>query len=187
MTRHRRPDDHRLWALVTATVRPRPGRIPVALPPAEAPPTERPVRHKTKPDRSHSGDKGLLAPRAKALSAKTVLPSAKPLFDIEPNRRRRIGNHREPIGARLDLHGLDQISARAAVRAFVLSAVHQGHRAVLIITGKGATGEGVLRRATPDWLAEPDIRPFVAGVAAADRHHGGEGALYVALKRKDRV
>jgi DNA-nicking Smr family endonuclease len=42
----------------------------------------------------------------------------------------------------------------------------------------------VLRRRVPDWLADPPIREHVAGVSEAHRHHGGEGALYVALKRK---
>ena len=88
------------------------------------------------------------------------------------------------IGGRLDLHGMDQDQARAALEAFVLRAVRDGHRAVLIITGRGKTGSGVLRRRAPDWLAEHPLRSVVAGVARAHRRHGGEGALYVALKRR---
>jgi DNA-nicking Smr family endonuclease len=57
---------------------------------------------------------------------------------------------------------------------------------VLVITGKGALGDGVLRRRTPEWLAEPPLRSVVAGVSEAHRARGGAGALYVALKRNPR-
>ena len=103
---------------------------------------------------------------------------------IEPNRHRRIVRERDPLARRIDLHGLDQDRARRALIDFLLRAQHEGERAVLVITGKGSLGEGVLRRRTPDWLAEPMLREVVAGVSLADRRHGGEGALYVALKRR---
>jgi DNA-nicking Smr family endonuclease len=47
-------------------------------------------------------------------------------------------------------------------------------------------GDGLLRRCTPEWLADPAIRSLIAGLSSAERHHGGEGALYVALKRRHR-
>lgn len=103
---------------------------------------------------------------------------------IEPLRRRRIVRERDAIGARLDLHGLDQDRARGALHAFLIRAHAQGHRAVLVITGKGALGDGILRRRAPEWLTEPAVRPLVAGVSQADRRHGGAGALYIALKRR---
>jgi DNA-nicking Smr family endonuclease len=106
--------------------------------------------------------------------------------EIEPRRKRRISMSREPISGRLDLHGLTQDQARAAVLNFIRRAHDEGSRAVLIITGKGAMGDGVLRRCTPEWLADPAIRPLIAGLSPAERHHGGEGALYVALKRRHR-
>ena len=56
----------------------------------------------------------------------------------------------------------------------------------MVITGKGSRGDGVLRRYAPEWLGSPDLRDIVAGVAEAHRRHGGEGALYVALKRRPR-
>ena len=83
----------------------------------------------------------------------------------------------------VDLHNMTQDQARAALTAFVARARAEGERAGLVITGKGALGDGVLRRRVPDWLAEPPLREAVAGVSEAHRRHGGEGALYVALKR----
>jgi len=102
---------------------------------------------------------------------------------LEPGRLRRIALGREGPGPRLDLHGLDQDRARAALLRFLPKAQGDGWRAVIVITGRGLRGDGVLRRRAPEWLAEPALREVVAGVAEAHHRHGGEGALYVALKR----
>jgi DNA-nicking Smr family endonuclease len=104
--------------------------------------------------------------------------------DIEAGLHRRLSRGREAVAARIDLHGLTQDAARAALTRFVARSAEEGWRAVLVITGKGVGGDGVLRRRVPDWLAEPPIRAYVAGVSEAHRRHGGEGALYVALKRR---
>lgn len=122
-------------------------------------------------------------PERPALPAKT--PRAK-VEGIEPNRRLRIARDREAIGGRIDLHGLTQDRARAALEAFLHRAWDEGWRAVLVITGKGVQGEGVLKKQTPAWLGAPHLAHIVAGLSEAHRHHGGEGALYVALKRKRR-
>jgi len=106
---------------------------------------------------------------------------------IEPRRKHRIAKERDPIGGRIDLHGMTQDRARAALEAFLRRSHDDGARAVLVITGKGVQGDGVLRRRTPEWLADPALRDVVAGISEAHRRHGGEGALYVALKRKARV
>jgi DNA-nicking Smr family endonuclease len=103
---------------------------------------------------------------------------------VEPGRKRLLVRERTTVDGRLDLHGLDYDRARAALRVFVARSVAEGWRHILIITGKGYEGEGVLRRFTPVWLAEPGVREHVAGVSPAHRRHGGDGALYVALKAR---
>jgi len=174
MTRTLKPEEARLWSLVVSTVRP--ARTARILEPPPAPPEAGP-RPPPRPaaGRPASGER---------LQAKPVRPpeAVSPSL-IEPGRLRRIARERDPIAARIDLHGLDQERARAALHDFVARAQAQGARAVLVITGKGGRGDGVLRRRAPEWLAEPPSRARVAGIAAADRRHGGEGALYVALKR----
>ena len=70
------------------------------------------------------------------------------------------------------------------LESFILRAWEDGSRAVLVITGKGVQGDGILRRRAPEWLAASHLTHVVAGVSHAARHHGGEGALYVALKRR---
>jgi len=93
---------------------------------------------------------------------------------------------RDPIGARVDLHGLDQDRARLVLETFLRRSWEDGYRAALVITGKGVQGDGILRRRVPAWLADPALAAIVAGVSEAHRRHGGEGALYVALKRRPR-
>ncbi len=173
------PDEARLWGVITATVRP--GRGRAALPPA-APPTAQaaPV---AKPPPVFAGKPAPPLPAPQAVPAKRRAPPPAPA-GIEPNRQRRIARLGNDLDARLDLHGLGQDAARAALQAFVLRAQADGYRAVLVITGKGSLGDGILRRRAPEWLSEPGVRHAVAGISEAHRHHGGAGALYVALKRK---
>jgi len=161
----RRADDHRLWARVAATVHPLPGR---SAPEIEA-------------DEASAAPVQLPLP---ARSSPKVRAPYTPPTDIEPNRLRRIA--REPLEARIDLHGMDQDRAKTALENFLIRAWAEGYRSALVITGKGTRGEGVLRKRTPEWLAAPSLREVVAGVSEAHRHHGGEGALYVALKRRPR-
>jgi DNA-nicking Smr family endonuclease len=163
-----RDDDLRDWAIVAATVRPLPGRV---VPQSLAPPSSRKATRPTPAPAFNSAVRD--APRA-AIST------------IEPRRYRRMVLGREPIGASIDLHGLNHDQARAALIAFIGDAHERGVRGVLVITGKGTLGGGVLRRHAPEWLADPSIRPHVAGLSEAHRHHGGAGAIYVALKRRGR-
>ena len=109
---------------------------------------------------------------------------AHPPDPIEPNRFHRLTRGRAPRAPTIDLHNLTQDRARAALTDFVIRAHAEGERTVLVITGKGALGDGILRRRTPEWLAEPPLRPLVAGLSEAHQKHGGGGALYVALKRR---
>ena len=176
MKRPLRHDEVMLWAKVAATVRPAAGRsVPVALVPATPPPAPLPTTKVAKTA------KGPHPNPPRAVAPATPAPQA-----IEPGRMRKITREREGMGPRLDLHGLTQDEARTRLGAFLSRAHAEGWRAVMVITGKGTRGDGVLRRYTPEWLAAPDLRHIVAGVAEAHRRHGGEGALYVALKRKAR-
>ncbi|MDA1088868.1 MAG: Smr/MutS family protein [Proteobacteria bacterium] len=91
------------------------------------------------------------------------------------------------IEARIDLHGMTQIQAHRALGGFLFDNQAMGRRSVLVITGKGrgkdGGGEGVLREAVPRWLNEGDNRRMVRAFSHAAPKDGGEGALYVLLKR----
>lgn len=168
MSRKLKAEETHLWGHVTATVRPMPGRLsptvkppPVEAAPAHLPLPKAPVATKSRPVR--------------------------PPESIEPGRHKRIVRGHEPLEARIDLHGMTHDRARAALESYILRVWDEGCREVLVITGKGTQGDGVLRRFTPEWLAASPLRAAVAGVSQAHRRHGGEGALYVALKRKARL
>lgn len=134
-------------------------------------------------------------PPAKTAALKP--PSPPPLAPLEPKARRRLSRGGDQVDARLDLHGLTQASAHRRLRDFIGEAQARGFSLVLIITGKGdfdrrsaphadplAHGRGILRRAVPLWLAEPGMRTYVVGFEEAGRRHGGEGALYVRIRRR---
>ena len=87
------------------------------------------------------------------------------------------------IEARIDLHGMTQNEAHGALSDFLYDCRAAGLRSVLVITGKGAGGEGVLRAAVPRWLNGGESRQMVRAFSHAQPKDGGHGALYVMLKR----
>ena len=119
---------------------------------------------------------------------RTPTTSASPaLTPLSRRLRRSVARGAHDIDARLDLHGLTQSEAHAALLHFLRSASARGARLVLVITGKGGRGDGergVLKRQVPQWLALPEFRAFVIGFEDAHIAHGGEGALYVRIRRQ---
>jgi DNA-nicking Smr family endonuclease len=114
-------------------------------------------------------------------------PEPPPLAPIGRRERSHLSRGRKEIDARLDLHGMTQTRAHRALFGFLQRAHHDGLTFVLIITGKGKMGpeseRGVLRRPVPQWLAPPEFRSLVVGFEEAHIGHGGEGALYVRVRR----
>ena len=120
-------------------------------------------------------------------------------------RRIRAGVY--DIDARLDLHGLRQVQARRKLFSFLRNCQQDGARFALVITGKGGTRqtnrsgntshcdddlrlpweqdqtEGVLKTMVPMWLAEPDFTRLVVRWSEAHARHGGQGALYIHVRR----
>ncbi|MGB9367497.1 MAG: Smr/MutS family protein [Xanthobacteraceae bacterium] len=121
-----------------------------------------------------------------AAPAKTQAP---PLAPLGRRMRSKLARGSEPIDDRIDLHGMTQVDAHAALAHFLRRAQNRGARVVLVITGKGARADGdysergVLRRQVPHWLESAALRPLVVGFESAGVGHGGTGALYVRLRR----
>ena len=113
---------------------------------------------------------------------------------LERRERQRLSRGVLAIEGRIDLHGLYQAEAHAALVGFLLRARAAGQARVLVVTGKGGKDgrrgadadaeRGVLRRSVPHWLRGAELRPIVLGFEEAARHHGGAGALYVRLRRR---
>ena len=119
-------------------------------------------------------------------------PPPAPLAPLGRRLKQRVARGHQPIGARIDLHGFTQSEAHAALLRFLQRAQADGHMMVLVVTGKGTAGaqrdpfieRGVLRRQVPLWLALPEFRSLVVGFELAHAGHGGQGALYVRLRRR---
>jgi DNA-nicking Smr family endonuclease len=110
---------------------------------------------------------------------------------LERRLKQRLARGTEPIEARLDLHGRSQSEAHAALLHALRRAQADGIKIVLVITGKGSLGgrdfaseRGVLKRQVPLWLKLPEFRPYVLAIDDAHIGHGGEGALYVRVRRQ---
>lgn len=164
------PDERVLWGIVTKSIQPMHG---IAAHNDAASPEPLP----------------LARPPTPVAELKVNSPSSPPLAPLAPLGRRmraRVARGREAIDARLDLHGLTQAQAHSALLHFLRNAQTRGARLVLVITGKGMRGDGergVLRRQVPQWLGLPDLRAFVVGFEDAHGAHGGEGAMYVRIRR----
>ena len=182
------PGERALWEaharryrpLAPARPMPAPEAAPAPPPPRpEAPPPIEPFR---------------LGERARALGGTAGQPPPDPpVVDRKAGRALARGRLR-PQG-RLDLHGLTLDQAHGALLRFVAQAHAEDRRLLLVITGKGRAADepdplgrprGVLRRQVPLWLAQTPLSAMVRGVSPAHRRHGGDGALYVHLRRRGR-
>ena len=110
--------------------------------------------------------------------------SAGTIQAIETNLYKKIAKGRIEIDAKLDLHEMNQDQAIVALRRFLARSKKEGHRTVLIITGKGRNGNGVLRARLPQWVRSAEFSNIIGGIESADHRHGGEGAFYLRIKKE---
>ena len=118
------------------------------------------------------------------------------LADIDKQTRRRLKRGQISIDGRLDLHGMTQQQAHQALLEYIPFAHNAGKRCILIVTGKGQPRHGnqnlleciehvgVLKQKTPQWLCMSPLFSYILDIQPARPNHGGEGALYVLLRRK---
>jgi DNA-nicking Smr family endonuclease len=170
--RRRLTDDERvLWKTVTKAIVPL--RSMAAMATAEPPAAPALARQKPNATKPYTPP----APRK-------AEPLAPPLAPLGRRQKQRVARGKDAIDGRLDLHGLTQSEAHDALAHFLRSASARQAKLVLVITGKGRGGEpGVLRRQVPHWLKLPELRDYVIGFESAHIAHGGEGALYVRVRR----
>jgi DNA-nicking Smr family endonuclease len=179
MSRDRRrvlSDDERvLWTAVTQQIKPLTKDAAAAEPAAADEIAAKPAP-KSAPSRARPAIVRPSLPPA---------PTAPPLTPLSRRERTRVARGKMEIDGRIDLHGLTQDRAHGALLNFLRAASAREARLVLVITGKGTRdGErGVLRRQVPQWLSLPDFRAYVIGFEDAHIAHGGEGALYVRVRR----
>lgn len=188
-------EDRRIWARVSGSVTPPKTRKAARVTPGAILPDEplKPETIKTAPrlpvlgkPKSSPKIRGA-APAPKPAPALTPAPRSVP-EELEPRRQRRLSRERDPIEASIDLHGFGRFEAEDQLRAFLTQSRARGLRAVLVVTGQGRRlsqggGGGVIRASIHEWLQGHALRGIVSGFAMAHRRHGGDGAIYVTLKR----
>jgi len=173
------PDELELWRHVAQSVRP--------------------IKSKRRPAPAKEPAPG--APPAKPKAAKPAAPPVPPArpqppakhhelthglsHGIDRRQAERFRKGKLTIEGKIDLHGRTQQDAHDDLLAFLRRAHGAGKRNLLVVTGKGMTTStvGILRQAVPRWLNEPAFRSLVLAFDYAEPQHGGEGALYVLLKR----
>ena len=201
-------EDERLWAMVAEKVEPlRKAKRRVRTPAGMGENAQIPVEPlpRSRMAQAAGGERHTKAGEARSNLPKSarVAPAprkgAPPLAELDRKRTRKLATGQMTIEARIDLHGMRQGEAHAALRAFLHQAQARGLRSVLVITGKGGVrrerggdegdfmhgsdGTGVLKRAVPRWLAEADLRAIVVGFGEASARHGGGGAYYVQVRK----
>jgi DNA-nicking Smr family endonuclease len=168
-------EERKLWESVARQVKPL--RASPRLPRSHAVDAEAPALAPVAPPRPPSPVKVASPPK----------PQVPPLAPLGRRERAQLSRGKREIDARIDLHGMTQTRAHRALLGFLQRAHHEGFTFVLVITGKGKIGaeseRGVLRRQVPHWLALPEFRALVVGFEEAHIGHGGEGALYVRVRR----
>jgi len=175
-----------LWREVTRTVTPL-GNRPEA-------PEQKPrrmdgdrIRNRPLPMEWHIGDSPAPTPR------------------VDRKTRRRLTKGHQEVDRSVDLHGLTQDRAFTQLKSVIEGAVRRGDKTLLVVTGKGGqrfsqTGldtpvayrtraefdqfGGVLKRMVPIWLSGPELKPYIESYGEAAKEHGGEGALYILLRRR---
>lgn len=186
MSRRRRltDDEHALWQGVARSVAPLRRRTGRQLPSEKA---------ETVPGAPASRVRTTAEPVSKLpLAARAPVPKPAdplPLAPLGRKLRKRVARGTHAIDGRLDLHGFTQAKAHDALLDFLRTRQARGARLVLVITGKGLRGDasagerGILRRMVPMWLGTTEFRSYVTGFESAATGHGGEGALYVTLRK----
>jgi DNA-nicking Smr family endonuclease len=191
-------DDHDVWSHTTQSVEPL-----KKVKDRHHPASERPAVHATvKPNVDTQKPKVTKASVTKtAGAAPAQTPKSKtppPIATFDRKKVRKIRSGQVDLDGKIDLHGMRQDEAHDALVRFLMRAQSKGWRWVLIITGKGKRADrdddapfdmtqerqrGVLKRNVPRWLDEPDMRMLVVSYTTAAIQHGGEGALYVHLRK----
>jgi len=162
-------EDRALWETYTKPIK------PLRKKPVAARDEPKPV---AAPSRKSSPPRATLPPVPQR-PAKPAPPPVPLLAPLGRRMKQRVARGREAIDGRLDLHGMTQSEAHGALLHFLQRASAGESRLVLVITGKS----GVLRQQVPHWLGLPDLRAVVIGFEPASIRHGGDGALYVRLRR----
>lgn len=176
-------EDVSLWGRVAASVKPMlRRRVPLSRP-VQTTSVEAPKPAKKKASRRNKDEPHISTPRPAAPELRPADLDTAGFGGISRSSARAIKSGQAGFTSRLDLHGLSRDQAHLRLVRFLNEAAGAGHRHVLIITGKGAMGGGVIRREFPGWITSPPLSGLVIAYCQAQPKDGGAGAFYVNLRR----
>lgn len=182
-------EEAEVWALVARTVTPLEKRRPAAASAATVPTPPKTVVFPPAPPKKV---KGRVPP---PLPPKPVVP-AKPKVDaplhLDGSWEKRISKGTLIPDFSLDLHGSNLDQAYVRLMHGLTQAKAMGARVVLIVTGKPrpvdamdrGSARGAIRAKITDWLAASDHGHDIVAIRGAHRRHGGQGAIYVVLRKR---
>tara|TARA_Y100000022_G_C13167733_1_gene337069 strand:- start:310 stop:786 length:477 start_codon:yes stop_codon:yes gene_type:complete len=107
-------------------------------------------------------------------------------FALDPKTKKNINSKKFVIDAIVDLHGKTEIQAYEVIKNFIKNSYLEELKNIIIITGKGANSQGKLKLKTPSWLKNEELSKFIVGFETMPYNKGGEGALFVKLKNKNK-
>ncbi len=107
-------------------------------------------------------------------------------FELDNKTKKQLNNSKLAIDAVVDLHGKTEIQAHELIKDFIINSYLSEFKSIIIITGKGLNCQGKLRLKTPLWLKSEELSKFVVGFETMPRNKGGDGALFVKLKNKNK-
>lgn len=170
-------EDAALWDHVARSVTPLKGAARAKLKGDETP-AKKTAAPKGKPAATR------MQPLPPPLPAKNK-PPAPPAAGFDRSTQTKLARGQLPLDGRIDLHGMTQTQAHAALARFIATARRREWRTLLVITGKGRVSEGggVLRRLLPLWLQEEPFRAHVLALTPAQQKDGGNGAFYLRLRK----
>lgn len=183
------PEESALWRRVAATVTPLHPKRPTPLPPvkeAEGGPIE------TAPPPPPKRLKGRVPPpRPEAVP---IPAQVRPLTagGLDSSWDRKLGRGPLQPDVTIDLHGLNLAMAHDRLNGGIAQALAMGARVILLIAGKhrpvaehDLRGEkrGAIRAKLLDWLAASSHAAQIAAVRPAQPRHGGDGAVYIVLRK----
>ena len=107
-------------------------------------------------------------------------------FALDPKTKKSINSKKLVIDAIVDLHGKTEVQAYEVIKNFIKNSFLKEHRNIIIITGKGINSQGKLKLKTPLWLRNEELSKFIVGYETMPNNKGGDGALFVKLKNKNK-
>ena len=107
-------------------------------------------------------------------------------FTLNSKIKKQIKSKRLKFDAIIDLHGKTEIQAYEIIRSFIKDCYFNNCKSIMIVTGKGSNSKGILKLKTPLWLASGDLSKYVVAFETMPHNKGGEGALFIQLKNKNK-